>query len=140
LLVLWSVGDRCDMADSDKDCGRSRKPGAHDQGWSSIGRVLGGWTIGRSGDAVCSLRCAQGDEECGFPGLGLRTGSFNLVIWALKSPRRFLGLGLKTKRATVCWLHHKTDGRRSAWDTRRDLAVCFVCKQVGLGFSGLPQN
>jgi hypothetical protein len=33
----------------------------------------------------------------GFPGLGLKTGSFSLVIWASKSPQRFLGLGLKTK-------------------------------------------
>jgi hypothetical protein len=30
-----------------------------------------------------------------FPGLGLKTGSSGLVIWASKSPRRFLGLGLK---------------------------------------------
>jgi hypothetical protein len=33
----------------------------------------------------------------GFSGLGLKTGSFSLVIWASKSPQRFLGLGLKTK-------------------------------------------
>jgi hypothetical protein len=33
----------------------------------------------------------------GFPGLGLKTGSSALVIWDIKSPRRFLGLGLKTK-------------------------------------------
>jgi hypothetical protein len=32
----------------------------------------------------------------GFPGLGLKTGSSGLVIWASKSLRRFLGLGLKT--------------------------------------------
>jgi hypothetical protein len=32
------------------------------------GRVLGGWTIGRSGDTVCSLYRAQGDEECRFLG------------------------------------------------------------------------
>jgi hypothetical protein len=54
----------------------------------------------------------------GFPGLGLKTGSSGLVIWASKSPRRFLGLGLKTKQASVCWLRHKTDGGRSAQDTR----------------------
>jgi hypothetical protein len=34
----------------------------------STGRALGGWMIGRSGDAVCDLYCAQGDEECGFLG------------------------------------------------------------------------
>jgi hypothetical protein len=54
----------------------------------------------------------QGGE--GFPGLGLKTDSFGLVIWALKSPRRFLGSGLKTKWASVCQLRHKTDGGRSA--------------------------
>jgi hypothetical protein len=47
----------------------------------------------------------------GFPSLGLKTSSYNLVILASKSPRRFLGLGLKTKQASVYQLHHKTDGR-----------------------------
>jgi hypothetical protein len=32
----------------------------------------------------------------GFPGLGLKTGSSGLVIWASKLPRQFLGLSLKT--------------------------------------------
>jgi hypothetical protein len=66
----------------------------------------------------------------GFSGLGLKTGSFGLMIWASKSPQRFLGLGLKTKWASVCRLRHKTDGGRSAWDTRRDLAACLAWKQV----------
>jgi hypothetical protein len=34
----------------------------------------------------------------GFPGLGLKTGSYGLVIWASKSPQWFLGSSLKTKR------------------------------------------
>jgi hypothetical protein len=54
----------------------------------------------------------------GFSGLGLKTGSSGLVIWASKSLRRFLDLGLKTKRASVCRLHHKTNGVRSIRDTR----------------------
>jgi hypothetical protein len=66
----------------------------------------------------------------GFPGLGLKTGSFGLLIWASKSPRRFLGLGLKTKWAPVCRWRHKTDGARLARDTRQDLAACFMWKQV----------
>jgi hypothetical protein len=73
----------------------------------------------------------------GFPILGHKTGSFGLVIWDSKSPRRFLGLCLKTKWASVCRLHHKTDGGRSARDTRRDLAACLVSKQVWLGFLSL---
>jgi hypothetical protein len=73
----------------------------------------------------------------GFPGLDLKTDRFGLVIWASKSPRRFLGLGLKIKWASVCRLRHKTDGGRSARDTRRDLAACFAWKQVWLRFPRL---
>jgi hypothetical protein len=51
----------------------------------------------------------------GFPGLGLETGSFGLVIWTSRSPRWFLSL---------------FDGGRSAWDMRRDLVACFMWKQV----------
>jgi hypothetical protein len=54
------------MIGSDEDRGRSRRPGAEDQGWSSICRVLGGRTIERSGDIVCGLHCAQGGEEREF--------------------------------------------------------------------------
>jgi hypothetical protein len=56
-------------------------------------------------------------------------------VWASKSPRQFLGLGIKTKQASVCRLRHKTDGGRSTRDTRRDLAACFTWKQFWLGFS-----
>jgi hypothetical protein len=31
----------------------------------------------------------------------------------------------------------QTNGRRSTWDTRRDLAACFGWKQIGLGFPSL---
>jgi hypothetical protein len=68
LLVSWCVGDRCDMVGSDEDHERSRRPGVEDRRWSSTGRVLGGRTIGRSGDTVCDLYCAQGDEEHKFLG------------------------------------------------------------------------
>jgi hypothetical protein len=73
----------------------------------------------------------------GFPGLGLKIGSFGLVIWASKSPRWFLGLGLKSKWASVYRLRQKTNGGRSARDTRRDLVACFTWKQVWLGFPSL---
>jgi hypothetical protein len=73
----------------------------------------------------------------GFPGLCLKTSSSDLLIWALKSLRQFLDLGIKTKQASVCRLRHKTDGWRSARDTCRDLAACFTGKQVWLGFFSL---
>jgi hypothetical protein len=34
LFVSWCAGGRCGMACSDEDCGRSRRPGAEDLGWS----------------------------------------------------------------------------------------------------------
>jgi hypothetical protein len=68
LLVLWCAGSRCDMAGSDEDRGRSRRPDTEDRRWSSIGWVLSGRTIERSGEAVCGLNRAHGDEEHGFFG------------------------------------------------------------------------
>jgi hypothetical protein len=53
-----------------------------------------------------------------FSDLGLKTDSYSLVIWTSKSPRWFLGLGLKTKWAIVCRLRLKTDGRMSRRGTR----------------------
>jgi hypothetical protein len=44
---------------------------------------------------------------------------------ATKSPRRFLGLGLKTNWATIYWLFHKTGGRmKTTLDMHQDLAAC----------------
>jgi hypothetical protein len=71
---------------------------------------------------------------------GLKTDGYGLVIWASKSPQRFLCLGLKTKWVTVCRLRLKTDGSTTVWDTRLDLATCFTWKQVGLGFSSLASG
>jgi hypothetical protein len=79
----------------------------------------------------------QNQDGGGFPGLGLKIGSSGLMIWASKSPRRFLSLGLKTKWASICRLRHKTDKGMSAQDTRRDLAACLAWKQVWLEFPSL---
>jgi hypothetical protein len=65
---LVCAGGRRGMVRNDEDRGRSRRPGAEDQGWSSTGRVFGGRTIGRSSYAVCGLHHACGDEECRFIG------------------------------------------------------------------------
>jgi hypothetical protein len=96
LLVLSCAGDRCDMADSDEDHDRSRRPSAEDWGWSSIYWVLSGQMIERSGDAMCSLHHADGDEERGFlglasksrstvsPGLASKLVATGFPVWALK--------------------------------------------------------
>jgi hypothetical protein len=67
-----------------QDLGRSRRPGAKDQGWSSTGRVLSGRMIGRLGDAVCGLHRAKGDEEHGFLGLASKPRSTGFPVWVSK--------------------------------------------------------
>jgi hypothetical protein len=54
------------MVGSDEDRHRSMRLGTEDRGWSSTGRILSGRTIERSGDAVCVLHHAEGDEEHEF--------------------------------------------------------------------------
>jgi hypothetical protein len=53
-----------------------------------------------------------------FSGLSLKTGSYDLVIYVLKSQRLFLDLGFKTKLVTVCRLRQENqweeDGVRHA--------------------------
>jgi hypothetical protein len=125
------------MVGSDEDRGRSRRLGVEDRGWSSTCQVLGGRMIERSGDAMCGLCRAQGDEKhmflrsaskprstvspglaskpvamvlvvwpqnhsLSFPSLRLKTNNRGFIIWPTKSPRWFLGLGLKTKWDEVC--------------------------------------
>jgi hypothetical protein len=78
--------------------------------------------------AVGFLVEPQNQGGGGFSGLGLKIGSFGLVIWALKSLRWFLALGLKTKQTSVCRLCQKIDGGRSARDMYRDIAACLAWK------------
>jgi hypothetical protein len=63
----------------------------------------------------------------GFSVLGLKISSCSLVIWASKAPRRFLGLDLKTKHASVCRLCLKTDERmRRRGHTSRSSGLLYV--------------
>jgi hypothetical protein len=77
-------------------------PQNHWDGFLWFGLKTGGDGFSRFGPKT------GGDE---FPDLVLKTYNYGLMTWALKSPRQFLGLGLKTKQATICWLCHKTDRR-----------------------------
>jgi hypothetical protein len=56
------------MAGNDEDLGKSRRPGAEDQGWSSTCQVLDGRMIRRSGDIMYGLYRTQGDEKRRFLG------------------------------------------------------------------------
>jgi hypothetical protein len=75
LLVSWCAGDRCGMTGSDEDRGISRRPSVEDWGWSNTGHVFGGRTIERSGDIVCGLHHARGDDESMFLGLASKSRS-----------------------------------------------------------------
>jgi hypothetical protein len=65
LLVSWCVGGRCGMRAATRTV-----VGVGDlvqrTGDGRIGRVLGGRTVERLGDAVCDLHRARGDEERRF--------------------------------------------------------------------------
>jgi hypothetical protein len=95
------------MAGRDEDRGRRMRLGTEDQGWSSIGQVLGGWMIKSSGDAMCGLHHVQGDEEREFLGLASKSRSTVspslvsklvatvLVVWPQNHSFGFPSLGLK---------------------------------------------
>jgi hypothetical protein len=87
---------KCDMAGSDEDYGRSRRPGADHWGWLRICWVLGGWMIKRSGDAVCGLHRAQGDKECRF--LGLASKPLGRLSW--------FGLKTRVNGLSMVWLQN----------------------------------
>jgi hypothetical protein len=104
------------MTGSDEDRDRSKRLGAEDRGWSSTGWLLGGRTIERSGDTMCGLYHAQGDEEHGFLGLASKPRSTVSPYLASKSvaivlvvcPQNYLlgfsGSGLKTGNCSlVIW-------------------------------------
>jgi hypothetical protein len=55
------------MASSDEDRDMSRRPGVEDQGWSHRSGTRCRM-IERSGDVMCGLYRAQGDEKHGFLG------------------------------------------------------------------------
>jgi hypothetical protein len=106
LLVSCCVGDRCDMAGSDKNLGRSMRPGTEDWGWSSTGRILDGRMIGRSGYTVCGLHRAQEDEEHVFLGLASKPWLSISQFGPQNRQLRFGDLDLKIT-VTVSWFGHQ---------------------------------
>jgi hypothetical protein len=133
LLVSWCAGGRYDMASKPMatvSSGLASKPTVTVFTSLASKPVVTVSPSLASKPVVGFLVEPQNQGGGGCPNLSLKTSSSGLVIWASKSPRWFLGLGLKTKQASVCRLSHKTDGGRSAWGTYRDLAACLTWKQV----------
>jgi hypothetical protein len=83
-------------------------------------RVLSGRTIERSGDAVCSLHHARGDEERGFLGSTSKPRS-TVCQW----------FGLKTTGAICQWFYLKITGT---------VYQCFRLKTTMMIFSGLASK
>jgi hypothetical protein len=76
-----------------------------------------------------------------FFSLGLKTSSYSLVIWGSKSPRRFLGLGLKTKRASISVVAQnrwREDGVGHA--SRSGDLLCLEAKRARVFQSGLKTD
>jgi hypothetical protein len=103
----------CDMVGSDKDLDRSRRPGAENWWWSSIGRVLSGRTIGGrvTPCATCTMHkemrstyflVEPQNQGRRFFGLDLKSDRPGFVIWDSKSPRWFLVWASKSV-APVWW-------------------------------------
>jgi hypothetical protein len=104
------------MVGSDEDQGKSRRLDAENRGWSGTGRVLCGWTIKRSGDAMYGLHRAQEDEKQEFLSLATKPRSTVslgltskpvatvLVVWPQNHSLGFSGLSLKTSSCgLVIW-------------------------------------
>jgi hypothetical protein len=122
------------MVGSDEDRGRCMRLGAEDCGWLCTGRVLGGQTIERSGDAVCGLLRAQGDKECGSLGLASKLGLTVSPGLASKSVVTVLVISQFGPQNWQLWfddLAHKITTTVSWFGPQN---------QVGYGLPVVPQN
>jgi hypothetical protein len=90
------------MAGNDEHRDRSRRLGAEDWGGSSTGQVLGGWTIERSGDAVCSLHRTRGDKE-------------RVLLGLASKPRSTVSLDLASKLVTSDFLGWASKPAATIW-------------------------
>jgi hypothetical protein len=109
LLVLWCAGGSCHMVDSDEDRDRSRRPGAEDRN-GRTGRILGGRTIERSGDTVCGLDRARGDERTDFLVEAQKLGQRFVSGLASKPLEWFFRFDFKTGGDSFLQFGHKTGG------------------------------
>jgi hypothetical protein len=111
LLVSCCTGGRCGMTGSNEDHGRSRRPGAEDQGWSRTSQVLGVRTIEMLDDVVCGLHHAHGDKERVFLSLALKSRSMICQWFGIKTIAAVCQwIGLKPTMTVCRWFDLKTTG------------------------------
>jgi hypothetical protein len=113
-------------------------------GDGSTGRILGGWTIRRSGDTVCGMHRARGDEGRGFLGSSLKPRSMVCQWFGLKTTEMiFSGLASKPVAMVFFGLALKPVVTVFSGLTSKLVATVFsglASKPVVLVSSGLPSN
>jgi hypothetical protein len=102
LLVSWCAGGRCGMACIDKDCGRSRRPGAEDRRWSH-----------KSGTRWL------GDQEVGWCHVQSAPCTWRQGAWI-----SWLNLKTKVDGLLVVWPKNHSDGFSSVWASKPMAMVC----------------
>jgi hypothetical protein len=102
LPVSWCAGDRCGLACSDEDHGRSRRPSAEDRRWSH-----------RSGTQ------RPGNREVGWR--RVRSAS---CTWRRGARVSWLSLKTKVDGLSVVWPQNHWDGFSSVWALKLMATVC----------------
>jgi hypothetical protein len=120
LLVSWCADGRCGMACSDEDRGRSRRPGAEDQGWSH--RSFTWWPGGRE--------------------IGWRHVRSAPSMWRLGAWVSWLSLRTKVDGLSVVWPQNHRDGFLSVWASKPMVMICewFGFKTTRTVFAGLASK
>jgi hypothetical protein len=91
-----------------------------------IGRVLGGETVEKSGDVVCGLHHARGDEEHECPGGASNPRSMVCQWFCLKTTRTVCQWFCLKTTGTVCqWFDIKTTGTVFSSLTSKPVATVF---------------
>jgi hypothetical protein len=164
LLVSWCAGDRCDMAGSDENHGKSRRDSAEDWGWSSqVGNSVPARSRGRvTLCVVCTMHKEM--RSAGFLVRPQNKGRRFLPVWPqnrwLRVSRfgpqnwqlRFGDMDIKII-TTVSWFRPQNQAGygllaapqnqqriKTAWNAHRDLAACFTWEEVGLEFPRLTSR
>jgi hypothetical protein len=120
LLVSWCAGGRCDMACSDENRGRSRKPGAEDQGWSHrSGTRLShpgsrklNWSLHTCAQDVQITRTANNMVNRYNISLNYKLESLQNDPWVQK---KYYRVTRKFKRRCVFHRHNRRRGRPSLY-------------------------
>jgi hypothetical protein len=97
--TAWVLGGRMIKRSGDDVCSLHRTQGDEEHEFLGLASKLRSMVLPSLASKLVATVCGFASKSLAQISrfLGLKTGSCGLVIWPTKSPRRFLGLGLKTK-------------------------------------------